>query len=106
MFGALRRAFSPAPVNSLPAGVSAEIGRQMIAIARMADLDLRNKQVFDRALMVATIGVRLGIDFESDPKAPAKFMACIEIMGKLQSQGYNAGDPAVLDLMAQALRQI
>lgn len=105
MFGALKSMFSPMPKAAVSVGLPPEVDRQVRAIARIGGLNLRNQAVLGTALAVAVVGLRLGIDFTSDPLAPAKFMACVRVLSGLQGTGINATDPRVLDMMAEALRE-
>lgn len=106
MFGSIKRMFTPTVPPPVPAGLPAEVEHQMAAIARIGGLNLRNKKHFDTALLIAVVGCRLGIDFNRDPAAPVKFVACMEIMSALQQAGLDPTDAAVLDAMAEALRGI
>jgi hypothetical protein len=106
MFGTLRSMLNPSPRPVVPVGLPTEVERQMAAIARIGGLNLRDRAAFNNALGIAFVGVRLGIDFTRDPYAPAKFMACMELLGALNGTGIDPTDPAILDMMAEALRGV
>ncbi len=103
MFGALRNLFSPRPVA--PAGVPPEVRRQMTAVARMGNLNLLNRQEADFCFMMAVFGLRLGIDFDRDSDAGAKFIIAVKTLQMLQESGVDITDDGILNALRAALRQ-
>lgn len=107
MFSWMKRRSECAQVMAfLPTGTPPVIGRQMVALSHKTGIPLSSPGNAAAAHAIALLGTRVGIDFQKDPAAPAKFLVCIYALKRCQENNINPADPVVLDAMSVALRTI